>query len=255
MNEPADVFLPPTPPLTPLADPIRRRPVDSRDLQQFLAHTGVSDYLRPGDADALAGQLLTFDVPARTIIFAQGQPGDRFFIIIEGKVKIVQRTPRGHESLLALLGPTDMFGELALLDPGPRTSTATTVSRVKAVSMDHDALHFWIAQRPHVAEQLLGALARRLQRTNDQIADMIFTDVPGRVAKQLLNLAERFGSTDSAGLHVRHDLSQKELSQLVGASRETVNKALVAFEQRGWIAMEAKGVVILDHRALARRSR
>ncbi|WP_407666517.1 Crp/Fnr family transcriptional regulator [Mycobacterium pinniadriaticum] len=224
-------------------------------MQQFLAHTGVSDYLRAGDVDALAGQLLTFDVPARTTIFAQGQPGDRFFIIIEGKVKIVQRTPRGRESLLALLGPTDMFGELALLDPGPRTSTATTISRVKAVSMDHGALHFWIAQRPHVAEQLLGALARRLQRTDDHIVDMIFTDVPGRVAKQLLHLAARFGATDSAGLRVRHDLSQKELSQLVGSSRETVNKALVAFEQRGWIAMEPKGVIILDHRALARRSR
>ena len=86
------------------------------------------------------------------------------------------------------------------------------------------------------------------------MADLVFTDVPGRVAKALLDLAERFGSQDRDGLHVHHDLTQEELAQLVGASRETVNKALADFAQRGWLRIEAKAVVILDMDRLCNRS-
>ena len=91
--------------------------------------------------------------------------------------------------------------------------------------------------RPDVALHLLRALAQRLRRTNDVIADLVFTDVPGRVAKALLDLADRFGEPTGRGLQVNHDLTQEELAQLVGASRETVNKALADFAARGWIQL------------------
>ena len=104
-------------------------------------------------------------------------------------------------------------------------------------------------------DQLLRVVARRLRRTNTMLADLIFVDVPGRVAKQLLQLAQRFGSVDGGQLRVTHDLTQEELAQLVGASRETVNKALADFAQRGWLRLEGKSVVILDRERLARRAR
>jgi CRP/FNR family transcriptional regulator, cyclic AMP receptor protein len=106
-----------------------------------------------------------------------------------------------------------------------------------------------------VAFPLLQALARRLRRTNDSLADLVFSDVPGRVAKALLDLAERFGVTRDDGLHVTHDLTQEELAQLVGASRETVNKALADFAGRGWLRLEARAVVLLDVERLRRRAR
>jgi CRP/FNR family transcriptional regulator len=87
------------------------------------------------------------------------------------------------------------------------------------------------------------------------LADLVFTDVPGRVAKQLLDLAERFGQRVEDGVRVHHDLTQEELAQLVGASRETVNKALADFAQRGWLRIEAKAVVIMDMERLYNRSR
>jgi CRP-like cAMP-binding protein len=93
-------------------------------------------------------------------------------------------------------GSVGLFGELSIFDPGPRTSSATTITEVRAVSMDRDALRAWIADRPEIAEQLLRVLARRLRRTNNNLADLIFTDVPGRVAKQLLQLAQRFGTQE-----------------------------------------------------------
>ena len=121
--------------------------------------------------------------------------------------------------------------------------------------IDRDALRAWIADRPEIAEQLLRVLARRLRRTNNNLADLIFTDVPGRVAKQLLQLAQRFGTQEGGALRVTHDLTQEEIAQLVGASRETVNKALADFAHRGWIRLEGKSVLISDSERLARRAR
>jgi CRP/FNR family cyclic AMP-dependent transcriptional regulator len=96
-------------------------------------------------------------------------------------------------------------------------------------------------------------LARRLRRTNNNLADLMFTDVPGRVAKQLLALAQRFGIQEGDALRLNHDLTQEEIAQLVGASRETVNKALADFVHRGWIQLQGKSVLIYDSELLARR--
>ena len=121
--------------------------------------------------------------------------------------------------------------------------------------MNSDLLHQWIDDHPDISAQLLRMLARRLRRTNNSLADLIFTDVPGRVAKALLQLANRFGTQEGANLRVTHDLTQEEIAQLVGASRETVNKALAEFAHRGWIRLEGKSVVICDTERLARRAR
>ena len=101
----------------------------------------------------------------------------------------------------------------------------------------------------------MAALARRLRRTNETLADLVFTDVPGRVAKALLDLSTRFGRPAEDGILVAHDLTQEELAQLVGASRETVNKALADFATRGWLKLEARAVVLTDVERLKRRAR
>lgn len=174
--------------------------------------------------------------------------------IIDGKVKIGRCTADGRESLIAIMGPADMFGELALFDPGPRTSTVTTLTHVEAVTVDRAALGHWIRTHPEIGEQLLRVLARRLRRTNDVLCDIIFTDVPGRVAGQLLHLAQRFGIRAGDALRIDHDLTQSEIAQLVGSSRETVNKALSTFADRGWIRVTGKTILIVEPAELARRA-
>jgi CRP/FNR family cyclic AMP-dependent transcriptional regulator len=111
-----------------------------------------------------------------------------------------------------------------------------------------------LIERPGVAVALLKALAQRLRRTNEAMADLVFTDVPGRVAKALLDLAAKFGVPEDGATRVRHDLTQEELAQLVGASRETVNKALSEFAHRGWLRIEGRSVLLLDPERLARRA-
>ncbi|WP_394622335.1 Crp/Fnr family transcriptional regulator (plasmid) [Lentzea sp. JNUCC 0626] len=204
-------------------------------------------------ADVVGGE--AFEFPRSHEVFAEGEPGDRLFIIQSGKVKLGRTTSDGREHLLGVLGPSEMFGELSIFDPGPYAATATTVTEVRAVGMDRAALRRWMSRQPEIAEELLRALARQMRRTHSTLADLIFTDVPGRVAKALLLLAHRFGSNEAGRLRVNHDLTQEEIAQLVGASRETVNKALADFARRGWLRLEGKSALILDPDRLARRAR
>ena len=197
------------------------------------------------------------EVPLRRgqVLFAEGERGDRLYLVVKGKMKLGRTSADGRENLQAVLGPSEMFGELSLFDPGPRSSSATAVTDATLLELGHDDLLPWLRSHPDVAVHLLNALARRLRRTNEAMADLVVTDVPGRVAKALLDLARRFGVQKDDGLHVTHDLTQEELAQLVGASRETVNKALADFASRGWIRHEARSVVLRDVDRLTRRAR
>ena len=224
-------------------------------MDEVLAKAGLFQGVAPEAADALAASLTYSDYTRGEQVFEEGEQGDTLFIVIRGKIKIGRRATDGRENMLSLMGPSDMFGELSLFDPGPRTATAAVLTDARLASLAHTALRPWIKDRPEIAEQLLRVLARRLRRTNDALADLIFTDVPGRVAKALLELAQRFGTPEGDGVRVHHDLTQEELAQLVGASRETVNKALADFSTRGWMRGDSRAVTLLDRERLARRAR
>jgi len=188
-------------------------------------------------------------------LFHEGEQGDSLYVITSGKIKLGRRSPDGRENLLAILGEGEMLGELSLFDPGPRTATATAVADTALVGLSHPDMRSFLGTRPEVAMTMLSALAARLRRTNEALGDLVFTDVPGRVAKALLDLSRRFGKPSDEGTLVAHDLTQEELAQLVGASRETVNKALADFSSRGWIKLEARAVTLIDLERLQRRAR
>jgi CRP/FNR family cyclic AMP-dependent transcriptional regulator len=203
---------------------------------------------------ALRASMVEIDFTRGQVVFAEGDPGDRLYVIVDGKIKLGTTSNDGRESLLAVLGPGEMFGELSLFDPGPRTATATALTETTLLGLGHEALGPWLTGRPGVAQALLKALAQRLRR-NENLSDLVFSDVPGRVAKALVELNEKFGEKRSDGFYVEHDLTQEEIAQLVGASRETVNKALADFAQREWIKLEPRAVLLLDLERLTRRSR
>ncbi|MGN7781259.1 Crp/Fnr family transcriptional regulator [Mycolicibacterium sp. 22603] len=224
-------------------------------MNAVLARTAIFADVDAEAMETLSAELEWMSFPRNHTIFVEGEPGDRLYVLVEGKVKVGRRTADGRESLIAVMGPGDTFGELALFDPGPRTATVATLTEVRVAAVPRQALGVWIAERPQIAEQLLRVLARRLRRTNDDLCDMIFTDVPGRVAKQLLDLTKRFGRPDGDGLRVDHELTQLELAQLVGSSRETINKALSEFANRGWIRQQGKTIYVMEPAKLAKRAR
>lgn len=188
-------------------------------------------------------------------LFHEGASGDKVYVVLTGKMKLTKTSADGRENLLAVIGPGEMFGELSLFDPIPRTSSAAAISDSELAALGHQELRPWITEHPDVAMQLLRALVQRLRRTNEVMADLVFTDVPGRVARQLVDLSRKFGRPSDNGVHVEHELTQEELAQLVGASRETVNKALADFANRGWLRIEPRAVVLLEEDRLARRAR
>jgi CRP/FNR family transcriptional regulator, cyclic AMP receptor protein len=225
------------------------------DAEVVLRRAPLFEGLDEDSARALRGQMSDVKLTRGEHLFLEGQDGDRLYVVLDGKIKLTRAAADGRENLLSVLGPGEMFGELSLFDPRPRTSSASAVTDATVAALAHDALRAWLPGRPDVSMHMLQSMARRLRRANDVVADLVFTDVPGRVAKNLLDLADRFGEQERDGLHVHHDLTQEELAQLVGASRETVNKALADFAARGWLQISARSVLILDTERLRRRAR
>ena len=211
--------------------------------------------LDDAQAASLRASMDSVKIAKGGILFKEGDEGEHVYVIVDGKLKLGTSSGDGRENLLSILGPGEMFGELSLFDPGPRTSTATAVTDAKLLSLSHEKLIPWLKGNPEVSLHLLARLAQRLRRTNEAVGDLVFSDVPGRVAKALMDLGARFGKKTEKGLYVHHDLTQEELAQLVGASRETVNKALADFAGRGWLKLDGRAVLITDLERLEKRGK
>lgn len=223
--------------------------------QPFLSALGATS----------ASKLLAFSeaiVCSRgTRLFEVGDPATDMYLVVEGKVKLTRQTPgdqrsMSRQSLLWLMGPGDAFGELSLVDGGTRSTTATTLTRASLLRIPGADLHGLVHSRHDVALALLGRLSERLRRTDDNTAHFVTGDVPSRLAWILLDLTDRFGEMDgtTGDIVVRHDLTQNEMAQAVGSSRETVNKALTDFSNRGWLTARPKIVTVLDRERLEARA-
>ena len=221
----------------------------------IVARIPLFERMSPEEREELRGMMSQTTLRRGEVLFNEGDSGDRLYILLTGKVKLGHTSVDGRENLLAVLGPGEIVGELTLFDPGPRSATATAVATTELLALEHNQLMGFIDSHPTLAKDMLRALAVRLRLTNTALADLVFSDVPGRVAKALLDLAERFGAPTEDGIHVPHDLTQEELAQLVGASRETINKSLAEFSSRGWIRLEGRAVTLIDVERLKRRAR
>ena len=221
----------------------------------IIARIPLFERMSPEEREELRGMMSQTTLRRGEVLFNEGDSGDRLYILLTGKVKLGHTSVDGRENLLAVLGPGEVVGELTLFDPGPRSTTATAVATTELLALEHNQLMGFIDSHPTLAKDMLRALAVRLRRTNIALADLVFSDVPGRVAKALLDLAERLGAPTEDGIHVPHDLTQEELAQLVGASRETINKSLAEFVSRGWIRLEGRAVTLIDVERLKRRAR
>ena len=174
------------------------------------------------------------------------------YLLEQGRVKLIRTSSDDRVQLLSIHAPGEVLGEIPVFDPhgGPRTASAVSMSHgTRVVWLEHDALFAWLDEHPRVAIDMLQVMASRQRGNNERISDLVFMDVPARLAKTLLNLGSRFGEPVEQGLKVPHDLTQEELAQLVGSSRETVNKALMDFSNRGWIARDGRSIIIFQRYA------
>jgi CRP/FNR family transcriptional regulator, cyclic AMP receptor protein len=181
---------------------------------------------------------------AGEVIFHRDDPGQVLYIIKEGKVKICLISTDGQELSLVVFGKGEYFGEFALLDGLPRSADAIALENVVCYTVQRSDFHNVIMKNPKIAIQVLEVLVKRLRSTDQQVEDLIFLDVYGRVAKKLLELAETHGSKVTDGIRIDVRLTQQELASMVGASRESVNKVMGYFTDRGVISTDKHRVTL-----------
>lgn len=204
--------------------------------------------------DEHATELAKSLVPRRfapgQVIFHLGDPGGLLYLISRGKVKISHTTTEGQEVVLAILGPGDFFGELALLDDAPRSATAVALEATETWTLHREEFMHYLTDNPDFALHVLKTLARHIRRLNTQLADIFFLDLPGRLARTLLQLAEQYGTYTTEGTVINLSLTQTDLAEMTGATRVSVNKALGRFRRAGWIRVTGRQVTVIDREAL-----
>ncbi len=223
--------------------------------EQLLRSSPLMATMDPASAMALISEMTRREMPRGTIIFNENEEGATMYVIVKGKVKMARTARDGRENLLGLLGVGDMLGELTVFDPGPTVARAHTVEDSVLYELPKDGLDHWLENHLEMGHHLNRALAQRIRRLSNAMADLVFSDVPGRVANAILDLGKRFGRMERGHVTVRHGLTQEELAQLVGASRETVNKALADFASRGWIDVHIGAVDVYEPDRLRARAR
>jgi CRP/FNR family cyclic AMP-dependent transcriptional regulator len=184
------------------------------------------------------------------MIFNEGDTGTALYMIVEGRVKISQSSPDGKERTLALLGPGDVFGELALLDGGPRSADAVVAEDAELLVVPRDEFLTFVMEQPQVAMSLLVVLSQRLRHTNLLVHDAAFFDVRGRLARVLLELARAEKGPEADGALVCPQLTQSELASMVGVTRESINKWLRHYVKSGTVARRHGRLVVLDPQRL-----
>ncbi|MGY1717254.1 Crp/Fnr family transcriptional regulator [Geodermatophilus sp. SYSU D01106] len=177
----------------------------------------------------------------------EGDPGDSLLVVAEGSLKAVTSSPHGEELLLAVVEVGEAVGELTIADGGQRSATIAALTDAAVVRVPREAVLSAAERSPALMRALLAALARTVRRLTGDAADLVFLDTPRRVAKLLLSLAPAAGPPV-----VRTPLTQTELAERVGATRQTVNAALQGLQKRGWISVEHRDVTLRDVAALRR---
>lgn len=202
------------------------------------------------ELDDLSQSLVKRRFSSGQVVFHLGDPGGLLYLIDSGRVKIFYPSNDGHEIVLAILGGEDFFGELALFDDSPRSATAETVENTTVYTLNRSEFLRYLSGNPGLSIKMLSTLARRIRIMNEQMSDVFFLDLPGRLARKLLLLAEDHGEPVDDGVHIPLSLTQTDLAEMTGATRVSVNKALRRFRDAGWVSVSRKRFTIHDQSAL-----
>lgn len=187
-------------------------------------------------------------------IFHQGDTGNAVFVLTEGRVKVIFASEDGDEMILATLQPPDVFGELALIDGGPRSASIQTLEPTTVLTLTRATLLDLMSRQPGVTDVVLRSLGRLVRRMIAQASDLVFMDLHGRVAKLLLRLIEDSADHPGDGLSLDLKMTQSDLAAMVGGSRQSVNQILHQFERRGYLRLEGQRLMVEDVDALRRRA-
>jgi len=222
--------------------------VDVARVADYLAETPVFACLADAHRAALASRMRPRHFARDEIVFHRDDPAGHVFLIAAGTVKISVPDESGHEVLVALERGGDVFGELALFDDSPRSATATAITETIALALSRSDFIGVLERNPEAMRKMLALLARMIRRSTGHVEDLVFLDLPARVAKCLLDLADASGTEQV-------DLTQEDLGAFVGATRVSVNRVLADLERRGAVTVGRRHIGLADRDLLRREIR
>ncbi len=227
----------------------------SSESPQFAALRQVSLFAGLPDPaiSALAARVRVRTCRKGEVLFHKDDPGNSLFVLKTGRIKISTFSSEGKEAIFTVLGPGDVFGELALLDGAPRSAAATALELSRLLTLDRVAFTAFLREQPDAALLLLGDLTARVRRLSAQVEDLMFLDIPGRLARTLLRLGEQYGRPTARGVEIDLQLTQTELGGMVGATRVSVNRLLHWFAERELITLDDRRIVLVRPDALRAR--
>ena len=211
-----------------------------------LRQTSLLRSVTARDLEAVAAASRLRNVRRGQVLFTAGDPSDTLILVVSGRVKVVVRSADGAELTLTIVAPGGMFGEISIADGGPRSADAEALEDCQLLFVPNEVITDLCSRVPAVTQAVMSSLAVMLRRLTEAASDLVFLDLPRRVAKVLLSQPR---GDDGV---IQLNMSQEELAHQVGGSRQSVNAALRGFERRGWIEVHDRAVTVRQAAALGR---
>jgi CRP/FNR family transcriptional regulator, cyclic AMP receptor protein len=213
---------------------------ETRMLKNIPLFAGLSE----DDLKLVGDMAIEKSYPKNAVVITEGEQGDSLFAVMSGRVKVFIGDEEGREIILKMLGPGDVFGEMSVIDRQPRSASVSTLEPCVFRVLSHSSFEVCLERAPRIAIGVMNALAKRLRDADRKISTLALMDVYGRVAHTLLELAVQ----TNGKLQVGQKLSQQDIANMVGASREMVNRILKDLSERGYITVESKSITIHNER-------
>jgi CRP/FNR family transcriptional regulator, cyclic AMP receptor protein len=220
----------------------------TRDKLSLLRNHPLFSDLPPAVIEHLGSYMKTRKVARGSTIFSKGDPGSGLMGVLSGMVKVSVASSEGKDIVLNIFHEGEIFGEIALLDGRPRTADATAMSDCELIVIERRDFIPFLSDHPDVTIKFIEILCARLRRTSEQVQDVTFLNLPTRLAKTLLQLTD---NPETSAPKRKVAITQREISQIIGRSRESTNKQLRVWAKRGWIRLERGGVSVLAPDKLA----
>lgn len=220
-------------------------PADPAERATILGKVPLFARLTPREATALAARVNPRNYRPGEVIFHKDDPGLTFHIILNGLVKIFLTSDEGQEAVLIILKAGEFFGELSLFDGAPRSASAAALEPTETLVIHRDDFLDFLRQHPEASLNMFSVLSARLRRADGVIADAAFLDLPSRIAKKLMELAESFGKPQGNYIEIDIRLRQQDVASMVSATRESVNRVLTNLDEQGIIHIDRQKITIL----------
>jgi CRP-like cAMP-binding protein len=218
--------------------------------EEILASHFLLRHLQPDALSRLAATAISMRHGPGSTIFQKGDPGGSMMAVVHGRVKICTYSADGKELVLNFIDRGGLFGEIAVLDGRPRSADAVAIGDTELLVLDRNRLLPFLTADPEVAARLIEVLCQRLRWTSEALEDALLRDAPARVARGLLRLAATFGKQEAKGVKIDIKLSQQQIGNLIGVSRESTNKYIVEWASAGYLTVDSGTLMITDREAL-----